>query len=628
MGCGASSRSVKTHPEQQLSPESVVPDSPKSPTKELLPANQQTDCTSASTADAEQIDASPQGEEDFEDDDDEGEDDDDDSDESVPGEPMEAKWARAAKKKKKLARQRKRAAKKAALEGAAISAKEACADRFKGVRRPRANPQKEGCFDRQCFLAASCRAVDEIYDLSVNLGKGTFGTVERCTHRKTQQVQAMKTIAKKKVYNPDRMAQEVEIMRILEHPHILKMYETFEDEKYIYIVMELCKGGELLDKLLDLTSGGFSEKAVAKVMRQVVSAVNYMHQQNVAHRDLKPENFLLAEEVDDIADAHIKVIDFGFSTLFQPGVPMSTRAVTTNYVAPEVLDGSYTEICDMWSIGVIIYVLLSGQKPFFGACEADVMAKIKRAEYTFDEPSWETTSEDAKQLIRGLILLNPAERLTAAQVLQHKWMGERFSGEAAPSVSPEVLSRLHSFSSLGKFKKALMTAVAQQLPEDAIRKLRKAFQALDADEDGVLSLEELKNGLARCGLEHSADLGRIFASIDSDGSQQVDYSEFLAAAIDEKNHLVDSACWSAFRIFDINGDGKITKDEMALMLSCGQCQSLTDLVGADKSDIEQAVVEADLDGDQRLDFEEFKALLQSCARRSHVEATLPSAIPS
>merc|ERR1711904_370081 len=134
------------------------------------------------------------------------------------------------------------------------------------------------------------------------------------TNRKTKRICAIKTIPKKKVYHPDRIAKEVEVMRILEHPHILKLYEAFEDDKCIYIVMELCEGGELLDKIVGLKGGGLSEKAVAKVMRQVAEAVYYMHQQLICHRDLKPENFLLVQDVADVADAHIKIIDFGFST--------------------------------------------------------------------------------------------------------------------------------------------------------------------------------------------------------------------------------------------------------------------------------------------------------------------------
>jgi len=626
MGCGAF-RSSKTHPAPSLS---VVPDSPGKEVPWKDGKTQQSDCTSASTAsDLDLVDSQAQQaqQEEEEDVDTDGEDSPEESDDSMPGEPMEAKWARAANKKRRLARQRIRAAKRAKKYGATVSPRTACDDRFSGIRRPRANPEKEGCFDRQCFLASSCAAVDEIYDLSINLGKGTFGTVERCTHRKTKTLFAMKTIAKKKVYNPARLAQEVEIMRVLEHPNIVKLHETFEDDKYIYIVMELCTGGELLDRLLSLGKGGFSERAVARIMRQVVGAVYYMHQQQICHRDLKPENFLLVTDVADVADAHVKVIDFGFSTRFEPGVRMATRAITRDYVAPEILDGSYTEACDIWSLGVIVYVLLSGNKPFYGASDAEVFAKVKSAAYDFEDASWAGTSEDAKDLIRRTLALDATQRLTADQVLHHRWIAEMAPDASAAPVVPEVFWRLQSFNALGKFKRAAMTAVAQQLQEDAIQQLREIFQALDSNDDGCLSVEDVEQGLRQAGVEVSNELQRVFQLVDSDGSGLVEYTEFLAATIDEKRHLGEAACWAAFRVFDMDGDSKITKDEMAVMLSCGHAKSLAESLGADRADIEQVIAEADLDGDEQLDFKEFHAMLLSCCSRKPAPS-LPLAINS
>lgn len=627
MGCGAL-RSSKTHP-APLSPVSIVPDSPVKEAPWKDGKTEQNDSAAAGTLSAEEpVDSQAQpDEEDGEDVDTDAEDTAEESDESMPGEPMEAKWARAANKKRRLARQRKRAAKRAAKEGAALSPKTASADRFRGIRRPRANPEKEGCFDRQCFLSSSCAAVDVIYDLSINLGKGTFGTVERCAHRKTKHMYAMKTIAKKKVYNPERLAQEVEIMRVLEHPNIVKLHETFEDDKYIYIVMELCTGGELLDRLLSLGSGGFSERAVAKIMRQVVGAVYYMHQQHICHRDLKPENFLLVAEVADIADAHVKVIDFGFSTRFEPGKCMATRAITRDYVAPEILDGSYTEACDIWSLGVVIYVLLSGNKPFYGASDEEVFKKIQSTSYDFEDSCWSITSDDAKDLIRRILVLDASQRLTAEQVLQHQWISKQAPRVSQTPMTPEVFQRLQSFNALGKFKRAAMTAVAQQLQEDAIQQLRQIFQALDLNEDGCLSMQEVKEGLGQAGVEVTSELQRIFELIDTDGSGFVEYTEFLSAAIDEKHHLEEAACWAAFRVFDLDGDGKITKDELAVMLSCGRAKTLSESISADRADIERAIAEADLDGDERLDFKEFHAMLMSCCGR-RPQPSLPLTVTS
>lgn len=621
MGCGAV-RAKKTHPapaEPSVQLSSVIPD-----------ASSNKEVAAEGTKAADELFNDLAG--DNADDDDATDDGDDEtsdgSDESMPGEPMEAKWARAAKRKKKLARQRRRAAK--AAKAGSRSAVPTCISSFSGMRRPKANPQKDGCFDRQCFLSTNRSTIDEMYDISINLGKGTFGTVERCTHRKTKMLRAIKTIPKKKVYHEDRIANEVEVMRILEHPHIVKLYEAFEDDKCIYIAMELCNGGELLDKVMILKGGGLSEKAAATVMQQVTSAVYYMHQQLVCHRDLKPENFLLTYEVEDVANAHIKVIDFGFSTRFTPGGFMSTRACTNNYVAPEVLNGKYTEACDIWSLGVVIYVLLSGQKPFWGDDEAQMLDKVARCAYNFDDPPcWTSTSNDAKDIIRRILVLESADRLTAVKMLEHAWIAQLAPRASMDRLQPEVMAQLRAFDTLGKFKRAAMTALAQQLHEDSINELAGVFQALDEDGDGSLSIAEMKRGLKQVGVQVSEEVPQLLPHVDSDGSGMVEYTEFLAATITEKKHLQeDGACRAAFQVFDEDNNGKITKDEMAKLLSCNRAASLVELSGSDRTDIEQAVAEADIDGDGQLDFREFQALLQSACARLPVQELLPNAAPT
>jgi calcium-dependent protein kinase len=609
MGCGAVRRAPKTHPApEQLS---VVPDAA---TKDSLVVDS-SDPQEADEASGESTHA------DAELDDDSSDEDDEESDESMPGEPMEAKWARAAKRKKKLARQRRRAA-RAAKEGVALKGAEMSVSSFKGMRRPRGCPGKDGCFDRQCFLISGRGTVDDVYDIGINLGKGTFGSVERCTHRKSKKLHAIKTISKKKVYHPDRLSFEVEVMRVLEHPHILKLHEAFEDDKYIYIIMELCMGGELLEKVMG-KSGGLSEKAVAIVMRQVVSATHYMHQQHICHRDLKPENFLLVEDVEDVCDAHVKVIDFGFSTLFEPGTFMSTRACTNNYVAPEVLEGRYTEACDVWSLGVCIYILLSGQKPFWGSSDCEMLAKVQSCSYSYDEPCWAAVSDDAKDLISRILVLNYGNRLTASNVLQHSWI-EKLSARPSAPLAYETLARLHSFNASDRFKRAAMTALAQQLQEDSIRRLQIVFQTIDADSDGCLSMEELAAGLKQAGVEFAGEIHQAFQSVDSDGSGMIDYTEFLAATLDEKQISQEAACWAAFRVFDVDGDGKITKSELVLMLSCGSISNLADAFGTSRDEIEQAINDADLDGDGCIDFDEFRALLQSCRIKDGSTTNLPN----
>merc|ERR1719238_1047777 len=187
------------------------------------------------------------------------------------------------------------------------------------------------------------------------MGEGSYGTVSKGTNKATKQLRAVKSIAKAKVKDPDRFKQEIAIMKMMDHPNIIKLYETFEDHRNIYLVMELCAGGELFDRIIEC--GHFTEVQVAILMQQIIRAIYYMHENKVCHRDLKPENFLFMTK-DPIDKNLLKIIDFGLSCKFETGLVLSTKAGTPYYVAPEVLSGKYDHLSDMWSVGVIMYVIL------------------------------------------------------------------------------------------------------------------------------------------------------------------------------------------------------------------------------------------------------------------------------
>merc|ERR1719313_1083630 len=235
---------------------------------------------------------------------------------------------------------------------------------------------KDGGFGRAFFMASQTGRIDENYKMDKKeLGRGTYGSVSKGKNKVTGIVRAVKAINKKSLPDPARFAQEIEVMRALDHPNIVKLYETYEDARNVYLVMELCTGGELFDRIIE--ANYFSERVAAFLIRQVLSAVFYMHTQSIAHRDLKPENFLLGNE-KSVEEAPLKIIDFGLSKRFEAGSPMTTKACTPYYVAPEVLDGSYNEKCDVWSLGAIMYILLCGAPPFFGDSDPEVLRKVKK----------------------------------------------------------------------------------------------------------------------------------------------------------------------------------------------------------------------------------------------------------
>ncbi|CAK0899296.1 unnamed protein product [Prorocentrum cordatum] len=305
-------------------------------------------------------------------------------------------------------------------------------------------PAKEikqgGIGHAQFILDKPGKIQDDVYHMEQQtLGQGTYGSVCKGRHKVTKAVRAIKTIPKGKMRNIERFKREIAIMKMMDHPGIVKLYETFEDidQRNIYLAMELCEGGELFDKII--ASGRFAEVEAAHVMQQVLRAIFYMHMNRICHRDLKPENFLLlTKDTEPILNNVLKIIDFGLSHDFKPGEFMSTRAGTPFYVAPEVLTSRYTERCDLWSAGVIMYVLLCGYPPFSGKSDGEVLSKVKQGCLHFSHRDWRNVSDDAKDLIRMLVKTSPQERLSAEQALQHAWIAQKAPKAASVTLEEKL----------------------------------------------------------------------------------------------------------------------------------------------------------------------------------------------
>merc|ERR1719460_1151030 len=232
------------------------------------------------------------------------------------------------------------------------------------------------------------------------LGEGSYGSVCKAKNKLSNAERAVKTISKAQMKNISRFKQEIAIMKLMDHPNIIKLYESFEDHRNIYLVMELCSGGELFDRIID--AGHFTEVQAAIVMQQIFRAMYYMHENSICHRDLKPENFLFQTK-DPIEKNYLKIIDFGLSCKFEPNQILTTKAGTPYYVAPQVLAGKYDQASDLWSCGVIMFVLLCGYPPFYGESDADVLAKVRLGNFSFNSKDWKNVTDDAKDLIRWLL---------------------------------------------------------------------------------------------------------------------------------------------------------------------------------------------------------------------------------
>jgi len=472
---------------------------------------------------------------------------------------------------------------------------------------------KTGGFSIGAFAASNRGKVQDFYAVEPRvIGEGSYGSVQRCQFRDTGQWRALKTIKKALVKNAEQFREEMAIMKLLDHPNIVRLYETFEDEKLVYLVLELCTGGELFDRIVGEEK--FSEQAAAVCVRQMLRALNYMHQNYIMHRDLKPENWLLSSATKAIQQADLKLIDFGLSKRFTPGEFATTKAGTPYYVAPEVLEGRYAERSDVWSIGVITYILLCGSPPFAGNDTVAVLESVKRAQPAFDKKEWKAVSPEAKLLLKSLLQKDPRARLSAADALQHQWISHCMqSGEDQASITNGIVTNLKCFSLMNKLKKASLNVMATQLTDNAIRELKEMFMAMDENNDGTLSVFELKEGLQKAGVAIPPDLQQMMDKIDTDGSGVIDYSEFVAATIDKRRYIQEDVCWRAFKTFDVDGSGTIDKEELMKLLGI---DGITDLmeVRVTEKEVDAIMKEVDLNGDGKIDFNEFLTMMRRMPR--------------
>jgi len=321
---------------------------------------------------------------------------------------------------------------------------------------------------------------------------------------------------------------------------------------------------------------------------------------------VKPENFLLA---DKTRDAHLKIIDFGLASAFDNGQVMKTKAGTAYYVAPEVLKGSYGEKCDIWSCGVISFVLLCGYPPFAGETDPQILAKVKEGTFEFRSPEWDGISSGSKNLITQMLTMDVSCRPSAGELLQNPWLNFKSQPASGP-ICKTFMTRLKSFRAHTRLKKVALTVVAQQLKDGQVDILQNTFRVLDKNGDGTITTQEIRDGLTAMGMTIPPGLDDIFKTVDTNGTGKLDYSEFLAATIDKAILLKKDVCWEAFRVFDLDGDGKLSREELGQLL---RQHSDDPSKVIDDAKIQKMIDEVDASGDGYIDFEEFCAMLRGPA---------------
>ncbi|XP_060516074.1 calcium/calmodulin-dependent protein kinase type 1-like [Cylas formicarius] len=307
-------------------------------------------------------------------------------------------------------------------------------------------------------------AIDEKYALKDVLGTGAFSTVRIAESKVIPgEMYAVKIIDKKALKGKeDSLENEIKVLRRLKHPNIVQLLETFEDKTRVFLVMELVTGGELFDRIVE--KGSYTEKDASDLIRQVLEAVDYMHDQGVVHRDLKPENLLYYSPDED---SKIMISDFGLSKMEESGI-MATACGTPGYVAPEVLaQKPYGKAVDVWSIGVISYILLCGYPPFYDENDANLFAQILKGEYEFHSPYWDEISDSAKEFITSLMTVNVDRRFTCKQALAHPWISGNTA--ATKDIHSTVSEQLKKNFAKSRWKQAYhATTVIQKMKKMAL----------------------------------------------------------------------------------------------------------------------------------------------------------------
>ncbi|XP_020253168.1 calcium-dependent protein kinase 24-like [Asparagus officinalis] len=445
----------------------------------------------------------------------------------------------------------------------------------------------------------------EHYTLGEKIGRGSSGTTCLCTDKSNGKQYACKSILKSTLNSKEDyedVLNEIEIMHHLsELSNVVRIRETYEDSESVHLVMELCEGGELSRRIKE--NKRFNERKAACLIKTIVEVVEGCHSLGVMHGDLKLENFLFVSKAED---ASLKAIDFGLSVFYKPGDVFNKINGTVYYVAPEVLEKKYGREADVWSAGVILYLLLSGYFPFYSASKdaaetfKKIFDQILKKPLNFKSEPWPSISGGAKDLVHKMLNRDPKKRFTAHQVLCHPWI----VGDGVPPDKPSesaVLSRLKRFSEMNKLQKMALRVIAEKMPEEEIGGLKKLFKIFDTDSTGTITCNELTEGLRKLGSDlMEYEMQALMEEADMDNSGTIDCNEFLAATL-HLNKLERENLRNAFSFFDKDGTGYITID--------GLSQACKDF-GIGDNHLNEMIKEIDQNKGWKIDYSEFEAVMR------------------
>eukprot|EP01022_Parablepharisma_sp_SALTPOND_P004844 TRINITY_DN121100_c0_g1_i1.p1 TRINITY_DN121100_c0_g1~~TRINITY_DN121100_c0_g1_i1.p1 ORF type:complete len:638 (-),score=69.91 TRINITY_DN121100_c0_g1_i1:2465-4378(-) len=405
--------------------------------------------------------------------------------------------------------------------------------------------------------------VRQRYKMMDVVGHGRFGVVYKAECKfEPGKLVAIKVLKNNSYLDKKAITEEIKILRHLDHPNIAKYYEEIEAGPYIFIVTEYCSGGEVFERLA--AKELFKESEAAAIIEKLLCALNHCHSKNIAHRDIKPENILYTSKDEH---AEVKLIDFGLAKQSDKyAKTYETIVGTPYYVAPEVIDGNYTCSCDIWSLGIVLHVMLSGMMPFSGDHTEDIFRSIKKGNLTFDHPVWQKVTPPAKDLLQKLLEPDETKRLTAGEALKHEWFN------IVKTYSPEIdqlddgnMKCMRKYQKTSKFQKVCMNIFVKNLKQEEINHLIEVFNHLDKERNGYIDANDLIMVYKK--YHPAADVKEMLEELDLEGNGLINYSQFIASAIDVKQFLTRERLWALFEHFDIANQGYLTAEDIKEVLN-------------------------------------------------------------
>ena len=457
---------------------------------------------------------------------------------------------------------------------------------------------------KEVFISVGNRGLRDVYENTKKLGKGSFGKVFQVRNKVTKKLYACKKISKLHM-NSSQFQKEIDILMKMDHPNIIKLYEVFESDNSIYLIMEECFGGELFDRILKRIKSNsiYTEKEACKIMQQVIGAIEYCHNNGIVHRDLKPENLLYLKEGSE-ENNPIKIADFGLSQNLNYKKILTSKVGTAYYVPPEILTGKYNEKCDIWSAGVILYILLSGEPPFNASNDNLIYAKIKKIEFSFPDHKWKHISNEAKDLLSKMIVKED-NRLSASQVLQHPWFNllndEKITLQNL-NLNFGKENFFREYNESNQLKKIMLLYIASKLEENEILDLKTLFKAFDKDNNGQIDYDEFEKGILELNSKdiNKEEIKKCFDDIDIDHNGKIDYTEFIAATLERRIYLKKEKLFEAFSSLDKDKNCHISKDELMRILK---------LESNEDPFVAKLINLADKNGDGIIDYKEFLQMM-------------------